>query len=120
MAARQTRVAPSAIAAHAGSLPGCRQSGPADRPVWRVDGRLVARLEDPTTLTIRVGFEDREQYVARFPETFGVPPEMERHMKMQAVLDRGNAPAIRAAITAAYHLQRRHPSRHTVPPAGLV
>ena len=41
------------------------------------------------------------------PETFGVPPAMEKHLKVQAVLDHGNDDAIRAAITAAYHLQRR-------------
>lgn len=37
----------------------------------------------------------------------GVPPQLERHMKMQAVLDQGNDDAVREAITAAYEMQRR-------------
>lgn len=98
---------PEAVAAHAESLPGCRRRGSADRPVWQVQGRLVARLEDPVTLTVRVGFAERERLVAAHPETFGVPPAMERHMKMQVALDHGNDEAIREAITAAYEMQRR-------------
>ncbi len=88
----------------------CRAArGRADRgrPAWYVDDRLVARLEDPTTLTIRATFAGRERLLADHPETFGVPPAMEKHFKVQAVLDHGNDDAIRAAITAAYDLQRR-------------
>ena len=95
------------VAAHAASLPRCRRRGTADRPAWYVDNRMVARLEDPTTLTIRASFAERERLLAAHPETFGVPPAMEKHFKVQAVLDRGNDDAIRAAITAAYDLQRR-------------
>ena len=36
-----------------------------------------------------------------------MPPAMEKHFKVQAVLDHGNDDAIREAITAAYDLQRR-------------
>lgn len=95
------------VAEHAAGLPRCKRKGTADRPAWYVDDRLVARLEDPTTLTIRATFAYRERLLADHPETFGVPPAMEKHFKVQAVLDHGNDDAIRAAITAAYDLQRR-------------
>jgi hypothetical protein len=95
------------VAAHAASLPRCKKKGRPGRPAWYVDDRLVARLEDPTTLTIRASFPQRERLVAAHPETFGVPPAMEKHLKVQAVLDHGNDDAIRDAITAAYALQRR-------------
>ncbi len=97
----------SDVAAHAASLPRCKRKGTTARPAWYVDDRLVARLEDPTTLTIRATFAGRDRLMADHPETFGVPPAMEKHFKVQAVLDHGNDDAIRQAITAAYDLQRR-------------
>ncbi|MDQ4054536.1 MAG: MmcQ/YjbR family DNA-binding protein [Actinomycetota bacterium] len=96
------------VAAHAASLPRCTRKGSRGRPAWYVDDRLVARLEDPTTLTVRATFANRERLLEDHPETFGVPPAMEKHLKVQAVLDHGNDDAIRAAITAAYDLQRRN------------
>jgi hypothetical protein len=100
-------VRPEDVGDHAASLSRCKKKGSADRPAWYVDDRLVARLEDATTLTIRCSFAAREELVAAHPETFGVPPAMEPHMKVQAVLDHGNDDAIRRAITAAYDLQRK-------------
>ncbi len=100
-------MSPDEVADHAASLPGCKKKGTTARPAWYVDNRLVARLEDATTLTIRCRFGDRERLLASHPETFGVPPAMEAHMKVQAVLDHGNDDAIREAITGAYDLQRR-------------
>ena len=98
---------PEEVADHAASLPRCKKKGTSARPAWYVDNRLVARLEDATTLTIRCSFGDRERLLASHPETFGVPPAMEAHTKVQAVLDHGNDEAIRRAITAAYDLQRK-------------
>lgn len=98
---------PEDVAAYAGSLPRCRRKGTAARPAWYVDNRLVARLEDPTTLTVRCTFALRARLVDRHPETFGVTPAFERHMKVQVVLDHGNDDAIRAAIRAAHDLQRK-------------
>ncbi len=98
---------PEDVAEHAASLPRCKRKGTAAKPAWYVDDRLVARLEDATTLTIRSLPEPRERLLEEHPETFGIPPRMEAHHKVQAVLDHGNDDAIRDAITAAYELQRR-------------
>ncbi|MEJ7833057.1 MAG: MmcQ/YjbR family DNA-binding protein, partial [Nocardioides sp.] len=81
--------------------------GTAGRPAWYVDNRLVARLEDATTLTVRSSFAARERLVRAHSETFGVPPALESHRKVQVALDHGNDEAIREVITAAYDLQRK-------------
>ncbi len=88
------------------ALDGVRESTQDGRPRWTYRGRLVARAEDRTTLVVRVDFEERELFVAEHPETFAVTPPMERHMKMQVVLDHGNDDAVRRALTAAWELQR--------------
>lgn len=98
---------PEQVDEHARSLTRCKRKGTERRPAWYVDNRLVARLEDPTTLTIRCAPRLREQLVGQHPETFGVPPSMEAHHKVQAVLDHGNDDVIREAITAAHDLQRK-------------
>ena len=98
---------PEQVDTHCQSLPRCRRKGTAARPAWYVDDRLVARLEDDATLTVRCAFEDRERLLAEHPEVFGVPPAMERHLKVQAVLDHGHDEAVRAVLTAAYELQLR-------------
>lgn len=89
------------------SWPRCRRKGTAARPAWYVDDRLVARLEDPTTLTVRCAPTLREELVATAPEVFGVPPRMEAHHKVQAVLDHGHDELLRRALEAAYEMQRR-------------
>jgi hypothetical protein len=97
---------PEEVHAYAVSLPGCKRKGTEARPAWYVDDRLVARLVDPGELVIRARFEDRDRFVSEHPETFGVPPRYEKHLKVQALLS-GDAEAIRAAIRAAWELQRR-------------
>ncbi|WP_067435878.1 MmcQ/YjbR family DNA-binding protein [Nocardioides jensenii] len=89
------------------SLARCRRKGTAERPAWYVDNRLVARLEDRTTLTIRCAPSLREELTAAHPETFGVPPAMEAHHKVQASLTHGNDMALRRALEAAYRMQRK-------------
>ncbi|KQY64100.1 MULTISPECIES: hypothetical protein [unclassified Nocardioides] len=89
------------------SLPRCRRKGTAARPAWYVDNRLVARLEDRTTLTIRCAPALREELTAAHPETFGVPPAMEAHHKVQASLAHGNDEALRRALEAAHRMQRK-------------
>ncbi len=93
------------IDAYATSLAGCKRKGHPGRVAWYVDDRLVVRQDEPGTVLVRVGFEDREQLLAAHPETFGVPPRWEAHMKVQADLD-GDADAIREAIRLAWTMQR--------------
>ena len=97
---------PEEVDEYARSLPGCKRKGTATRPAWYVDNRLVARLVDPGELLVRADLAERERFVAEHPETFGVPPRYEKHMKMQALLS-GDAGAIRDAVRAAWELQRR-------------
>lgn len=94
------------IDAFASSLPGCKRKGHPGRIAWYVDDRLVVREDEPGTVLVRVGFDDRESLVAAYPGTFGVPPRWEAHMKVQADLD-GDGSAIREAIRLAWAAQRR-------------
>lgn len=88
-------------------MTGVREQRRDGRTGWYIDGRLVARQEDDETLLVRSDFEDRERLIEAHPETFSVTPRSESHMKLLADLRRGEADAIRAAITAARELQRR-------------
>lgn len=94
------------IDAFATSLAGCRRKGHPGRVAWYVRDRLVVREDEPGTVLVRVGFEDRERLLTACPETFGVPPRWEAHMKVQADLD-GDADAIREAVRLAWEMQRR-------------
>ncbi len=88
------------------ALDGMRESVHRGLPRWTYHGRLVARAEEETTLVVRTGFAEREKLVAEHPETFAVTPRMEKHMKMQVVLDHGNDEAVRRALEAGWRLQR--------------
>lgn len=96
---------PQDVDEYATSLAGCKRKGTASKPAWYVDDRLVARVVDDGELLVRASFAERERFVAADPETFGVPPRYEKHMKMQVMLA-GDAAAIRDAIRAAWELQR--------------
>lgn len=88
------------------TLPGCKRKGCAGVPAWYVDDRIVARLVASDELMIRCAFERREQLVEQDPETFGIPPAYEAHMKVQAMLA-GDAAAIRSALRSAWEMQRK-------------
>ena len=72
-----------------------------------MNNRLVVRLHDPNTLVIRVPLSKRESLLERYPDSFGVPPQMEAHHKVEAYLDRAEPPAVRTAIEFAWEMQRR-------------
>jgi hypothetical protein len=65
------------------------------------------RVHDQNTLVIRVPLSKRESLLETYPETFGVPPRMEAHHKVEAYLDRAQSRAVRAAIDLAWEMQRR-------------
>jgi hypothetical protein len=100
-------VTPAEVGRYAESLPRVKRKGTAARPAWYVDDRLVVRLHDPGTLVIRVPLSRRESLLESYPDTFGVPPRMEAHHKVEAYLDHADPDAVRLAIDLAWELQQR-------------
>jgi hypothetical protein len=98
---------PEEVGRYAESLPEVKRKGTAARPAWYVRDRLVVRLDDPGTAVIRVPLGRREALLAAWPDSFGVPPRMESHHKVEAYLDAADPEAVRAAIDLAWEMQRR-------------
>jgi hypothetical protein len=98
---------PDEVGRYAESLPQVKRKGSETRPAWYVHDRLVARLHDPNTLVIRVPLSSRESLLETYPDSFGVPPRMETHHKVEAYLDRAQSRAVRTAIDLAWEMQRR-------------
>jgi hypothetical protein len=98
---------PEEVGRYAESLPRVKRKGTEERPAWYVDDRLVARLDDPDTLVVRVPLSEREALLESFPDDFGVPPRMEAHHKVEAYLARAEPRAVRRAIDLAWRMQRR-------------
>ena len=98
---------PEEVAAFAESLPQVKRKGTAEHPAWYVHDRLVARLVDPVTLLVRVPLGRRESLLAASPSSFGVPPRLEAHHKVEAYLDHADPAAVRTAIELAWEMQRR-------------
>lgn len=95
------------VGTHAESLLRVKRKGTASRPGWYVDDRLVARLADPNTLVVRVPLSEREALLEAYPDSFGVPPRMEAHHKVEAYLDQADPAGVCRAIDLAWELQRR-------------
>lgn len=98
---------PEEVGRYAESLPQVKRKGTASRPAWYVHDRLVVRLQDPTTLVIRVPMSERESLLESYPGSFGVPPRMEAHHKVEAYLERAQPSAVRTAIDLAWEMQRQ-------------
>ena len=95
------------VGRYAESLPQVKRKGTEARPAWYVHDRLVVRSQDPGTLVIRVPLSKREALLETYPDSFGVPPRMEAHHKVEAYLDRAEPDALRAAIDLAWEMQSR-------------
>ena len=98
---------PEEVGRYAESLPQVKRKGTESRPAWYVKDRLVVRLHDSNTLVIRVPLSRRESLLESYPDSFGVPPRMEAHHKVEAYLDRAQPRAVRMAINLAWEMQRR-------------
>jgi hypothetical protein len=94
------------IGRYAESLPLVKRKGTASRPAWYVHDRLVVRVQDRDTVVIRVPLDERERLLRTYPDSFGVPPRMEAHHKVEAYLDRAEPVAVRTAIDLAWEMQR--------------
>ncbi len=101
------RVTLDEVGRYVESLPEVKRKGTEARPAWYVHDRLVVRLQDPTTVVIRVPRDKRELLLDTYPGSFGVPPRMEAHHKVEAYLDRAEPRAVRAAVDLAWTFQRR-------------
>ena len=93
------------VDAYLSTLEGVRSRRVQGRRAWYVGGLLVARADAPGTVLVRIGGADREHFVSRHPDTFGVPPRWEAHTKMQADLA-GDDAALRRALHCAWERQR--------------
>ena len=100
-------VTPDEVGRYAESLPQVKRKGTELRPAWYVHDRLVVRLQDQNTLVIRVPLSERESLLETYPDSFGVPPRMEAHHKVEAYLDRAQPRAVRLAIDLAWEMQQR-------------
>jgi hypothetical protein len=100
-------VTPDEVGRYAESLPQVKRKGTQARPAWYVRDRLVVRLDDPNTVVIRVPMSKREALLETYPDTFGVPPRMEAHHKVEAYLDQAEPEAVHTAIDLAWEMQRR-------------
>jgi hypothetical protein len=100
-------VTPDEVGSYAESLPQVKRKGTAARPAWYVNDRLVVRLHDQDTLVIRVPLGEREALLEAYPDSFGVPPRMEAHHKVEAYLDHADPRAVRRAIELAWEMQHR-------------
>jgi hypothetical protein len=100
-------VTPEEVGRYAESLPEVKRKGTESRPAWYVHDRLVVRLHDQNTVVIRVPLSKRESLLDTYPESFGVPPRMEAHHKVEAYLDQAQPGAVRLAIDLAWEMQRR-------------
>ncbi|HET7432652.1 MAG TPA: hypothetical protein VFJ89_14185 [Nocardioides sp.] len=98
---------PEELAELAESLPQVKRKGTASQPAWYVQDRLVVRLVDRATAVVRVPLDRREELLEAHPDTFGVPPRMEAHHKVEAYLDRADPEAVRTALRLAWEMQRR-------------
>jgi len=98
---------PEEVGRYAESLPQVKRKGTESRPAWYVHDRLVVRLHDPTTLVIRVPLSKRESLIEAYPDSFGVPPRMEAHHKVEAYLHEAQPGAVRRAIDLAWEMQSR-------------
>lgn len=72
---------------------------------WTLDGRLIARQLDATSIVIRTGFDERERLLVDHATTFFVPPRFDAHMMVVARLDAADPAAVEKAIRAAWDLQ---------------
>jgi hypothetical protein len=96
-----------AVGEYAETLGGCKRKGTATRPGWYVRDRLVARLTEPEVLLVRVPMSERDRLIREFPGTFGIPPRMEAHHKLEAYLEGADADGVCAALRLAWEMQRR-------------
>ena len=94
------------IGEHLATLEGIREEVSGSHTTWRVQGRLVARLEDERTLLVHSLPADREWLAARLPDEFYVTPAIEDHHEVLVHLPLAEPDDVRRVLTSAWELQR--------------
>src|SRR5258708_40022734 len=119
MARRSTAAGPArqAMAGEAGmtcqqvrrvllSCPGVEEGPCYGTPGFRVRGKFLARLkEDGTTLVVKCGDEEWDFRMEADPKTFFITDHYRGYPTVLVRLERGSAPALRAAGDQARRLQ---------------
>ena len=82
-----------------------RESSVRGKLRWSLDGRLVARQLDESSIVIRTGFAEREELLAKHPSTFFVPPRFDAHMMVVAWLPGAETAVVEAVLRIAWELQ---------------
>lgn len=88
------------------ALDGVKESRAGGLLRWTLDGRLVARQYDETSIVIRVGFEERERLLHAHPDLFFVPPRFDAHLKVVLRLPDADPAVVDSAVRAAWNFQR--------------
>jgi hypothetical protein len=87
------------------ALDGVKESRAGGLLRWTLDGRLVARQYDETSIVIRIGFDERERLLSLYPDLFFVPPRFDAHMKVVLRLADADPAVVETALRAAWNLQ---------------
>jgi len=87
-------------------LDGVKESRAGGSLRWTLDGRLVARQHDDSSIVIRIGFDERERLLRTHPDLFFVPPRFDAHMKVVLRLADADSAVVESALRSAWNFQR--------------
>jgi hypothetical protein len=84
-------------------------------PAFKVKGKLFVRLhQDGESLVIRMGFDQREDFIALDPETFYITDHYKDHEWLLVRMAKVKATALRELLSIAHNLRvpaKRRPAK---------
>jgi hypothetical protein len=89
------------------ALPGVEESTAYGQPALKIHGKLLAcvpanRSAEPTSLVVRVDFDDRSELLAAAPDVYYVTDHYVGHTAVLVRLSRVNADVLRDLLGMAY------------------